>query len=207
MVKINKFVVGYLQTNCYLVESDLDKQAVLIDAGGGYNQISNYLIKNDLKLSAILLTHGHFDHMMAVNKFKENFDCKIYIHKDDEEMLDSDINSSMFSGLEVPKTKADIILKGGETLKFGEMSFEVIHTPGHSKGSVIYILNRQIIFCGDTLFFESYGATQFYGGSKEAIKSSIYKIFDLEGDYPLYCGHQKETTLEHERRYNPICIE
>lgn len=169
MVSIKKIVGGYLRTNSYLIMSDIDKIAVLIDAGGGVDKIDKYLTENGVKLVALLLTHGHFDHMTVTNKLKEKHGLKIYIHKADEVMLKDKSNLNCIPGLNVEKCDADILLNGGETLSFGEMSLKVMHTPGHSKGSVTYILNDKFMFCGDTLFRESYGATHFPGGSMEEI--------------------------------------
>lgn len=204
MIRIIKFVAGYLSTNSYLVTSDLDNTAVLIDAGGGLDKIEKYLVANNLQLVALLLTHGHFDHITIANKLKEKYDLKIYIHNEDESMLKSDNGLAKMVGIEVEKCSADFLLSGGEKLEFGEMVFSVIHTPGHSKGSVTYILNDNCLFCGDTLFRESYGATHFLGGSATEIKKSLDALFLIEGDRQVYCGHGDDTSLDYERKHNPI---
>lgn len=204
MVSIKKFVAGYLRTNSYLVSSDIDRQAVLIDAGGGFDKIEKYITENSLNLTALLLTHGHFDHITIAKKLQDTYKLKIYVHKNDEDMLHTENNLARMVGLTLEQCRADIVLTGMETLNFGEMSFEVIHTPGHSRGSVIYILNKQYVFSGDTLFHESYGATHFLGGNMDDMKKSLTTILSLEGDLPVYCGHQEDTTLNHERQYNPI---
>lgn len=204
MVSVKKLVVGYISTNCYIISSDKDNRAVIIDPGGSAGRIKNYLDENNLTPVAILLTHGHFDHILAVASLKRDYDLKVYIHKNDADMLTSDANLSKIVGLNIEKSEADNLLHGNEKLKFGEMVFDVIHTPGHSKGSVSYIFNEEIIFCGDTLFFESYGATHFAGGNIEELKNSIEKLFALPKDMALYCGHNKESTLDYERENNPI---
>lgn len=205
MVRIVRFVAGYLKTNTYLVWSDADRRAVIVDAGGGFDRIEKFVESNTLNVEALLVTHGHFDHITIAKKLKDKFNLKIYIHKNDEFMLTNEDNLARnITGKFVEKCSFDVVLEGGEILDFGEMKFEVIHTPGHSKGSVVYILNGQYMFSGDTLFHECYGATHFYGGSMEEMAESLNKLFALPGDYIVHCGHEEDTTLEHERRYNPI---
>lgn len=204
MVRVKKFVAGYLMTNSYLVTSDIDNTAILIDAGGGLDKIDKYLSDNGLKLVALLLTHGHFDHITIAKQLKERYNLKIYIHAEDEPMLNSEDNLASMAGIKVEKTTADKLLSGGEILKFGEMCFKVIHTSGHSKGSVTYILNNEYMFTGDTLFFESFGATHFYGGSMEEMRKSLKTLFALDCNYTVFCGHGDDTTLDYEREYNPI---
>lgn len=204
MVNIKKIVAGYLKTNSYLVSSDTTNTAVLIDGGGGLDRIDAYLKENNLKLVALLLTHGHFDHITIANALKQKFNMQIYIHNEDAIMLKSEDNLANMTGIRVEKCDADVLLNGDETLSFGEMSFKVIHTPGHSRGSVVYILNDKYMFSGDTLFRDSFGATHFYGGSMEEMKKSLFTLFSLYGDMPVYCGHEEDTSLEYERENNPI---
>jgi glyoxylase-like metal-dependent hydrolase (beta-lactamase superfamily II) len=204
MVRVKKFVAGYLKTNTYLVFSDLDNTAIIIDAGGGLDAIDKFLIENRLNVVALLITHGHFDHITIAKQLKEKYNLSIYIHKEDEAMLQSEDNLASIAGIKVEKCSADVLLFGEEVLNFGEMSFKVIHTPGHSKGSVTYILNEKYMFAGDTIFFESFGATHFYGGSMTEMRNSLSKLFALDSDYTVFCGHDKDTSLEHERKHNPI---
>ena len=102
--------------------------------------------------------------------------------------------------------EADVLLKGGETLRIAGLSIGVIHTPGHTKGGVSYVLKEERkLFVGDTLFFEGAGRTDFPGGSeKELYHSIVDRLFTLEGDYDVYCGHEEETTLDYERKNNPF---
>jgi glyoxylase-like metal-dependent hydrolase (beta-lactamase superfamily II) len=119
-------------------------------------------------------------------------------------MLESEDNLANIAGINVEKCSADVLLLGGEILEFGEMSFKVIHTPGHSKGSVTYILNEEYMFSGDTMFFESFGATHFQGGSMEEMRKSLHLLFSLDGNYTVFCGHEDDTRLDYERTHNPI---
>lgn len=199
---IKTFSVGYLQTNCYIITEENQSQAVIIDPGGGYDKITKYLNDNNKIASAVLLTHGHFDHCMAAKSLQE-MGAKVYIHEFDEELLQKKHGLGRPFGISLPPIKADYLFKDNDQIKIGELEFKVIHTPGHSKGSSCFVI-QNCIFSGDTLFFESYGRTDFEGGSFLDIKQSIDKLFMIEGDFNVYPGHMEQTTLNHEREYNPI---
>ncbi len=199
---IKVFIVGYIQTNCYVVFSQQQKEAAIIDPGGGYNRISAFLKSVDKIPAAVLLTHGHFDHTLAAAKFQKD-GAKIYIHSADNEMAGAKQGLASKFGLCVPKLVPDILFEDQEIIKVGDIEFKVIHTPGHSKGSSCFVC-QDCIFGGDTLFFESYGRTDFYGGSMTEMAKSLKKLFDLPGDYKVYPGHGESTSLSHERIHNPL---
>lgn len=201
-MKIKKFEVGYLQTNCYVVTADNQKDAVIIDAGGGYEKINEYLAQNNKRAAAVLLTHGHFDHILATKKLQEG-GAEVYIHLLDRGMLTNGESLASEMGIEIESFCANHLFLDGDTIKIGELSFKVIHTPGHTKGSSCFIIEDNI-FSGDTLFLGSYGRTDFAGGSMSSMQKSLKKLFDLTGDYKVFPGHMDNTTLDYERKYNPI---
>lgn len=201
MISIKTFAVGYLQTNCYVVTSDEHKEAAIIDPGGGYAQIKAYLSAQGKTATAVLLTHGHFDHMLDAKKLQQD-GAKVYIHQDDAELLQSGGMAKQM-GIRIMPFSADKFVADGDEIKVCNTVFSVMHTPGHSKGSCCFLLEDNI-FSGDTLFSESYGRTDFAGGSMAQLSASLKRLFDLDGDYKVFPGHMEKTTLSHERQYNPI---
>lgn len=204
MIKIKIIEVGYLQTNCYILTSENYDGAVIIDAGGGYDKICEYLHKVGKKPTAVLLTHGHFDHILAVSNLAKD-GAKVYIHNDDKELLLGKDKFVLDMGLRITPVIPDFLLEDNEILRFGDIILKVIHTPGHTLGGVCFVLENNAIFCGDTIFYLSYGRTDFEGGSIVALKNSIInKIFTLKIDYTLYPGHGEATSLFFEKQNNPI---
>ena len=197
---------GSLGEHIYILGADGTKDVVVIDPGEAQPAL-DALQKDDLRCVAVLLTHGHFDHIGGVRALKETFDAPIYIHEADANMLKSNrMSLAVLTGGLVKPVEPDILLHGGETLTLAGLSLDVIHTPGHTKGGVCYVLaSDRKLFVGDTLFLEGSGRTDFPGGSEKELFHSIYdKLFSLEGEFDVYCGHEEETTLEHERQNNPF---
>ena len=202
MIKTNCFVVGYLQTNCYVVSSDVDNNAVIIDAGGGFKKINEYLIKENKLPVALLCTHGHFDHVLDAKKW-EDAGVKIYLHPADRELFYEEEETFPGTKLNYDKAKEVIFVSDGEKLEFGEISFTVKHTPGHTKGSVCYI-GKNEIFSGDTVFFHSFGRTDLPGGDFGEIADSVNLILNTNEDKIIYPGHGECTTIKVERLFNPL---
>ena len=201
-IEIKAFAVGYLRTNCYVVFDGA--QCVILDPGGGFDRVKKFVDDNGLTVSAVLLTHGHFDHIMALSNWQKE-GAKVYVHDLDEKMLRNEWNLAHEIGLnDLPVVIPDKILHGGETLSFGAMKFDVIHTPGHTQGGVCYDLNKKYLFSGDTFMAGTFGRTDFYGGSLTQLVDSFKKIFALKGDRIVYPGHGESTTLDWERDSNPI---
>ena len=201
-IEIKSFAVGYLRTNCYVVTDG--KACIIVDPGGGFDKVKQYLTDNKLSADAVLLTHGHFDHILALRDWQKA-GAKVYVHELDEKMLHNEWNLAPEIGLgALPDVKPDVILYGDEDLTFGSMNFHVIHTPGHTQGGVCYDLNKEYLFSGDTLLAGSFGRTDFYGGSLTELVASFQKIFALEGDRIVYPGHGESTTLFWEKDANPI---
>ncbi len=201
---------GKLGTNTYIVING--NRGFVVDPGGDEDQILGIFKDAKAYLEAILLTHAHFDHIAGVapllrlvGEGKEEGDLpKVFLHKDELEKIGSYKNMGFSMDVSVEKFVPDILLKGGETLKIAGLDVKVLHTPGHSKGGVCYVLGNKI-FVGDTIFFMSYGRTDFYDGNTKDIKNSIVnKIFTMKGNYTLLPGHGEPTTLDFERNNNPI---
>ncbi len=190
--------------NCYLVTDKKTNESFLVDPGAYGTRQSEYIKSQGIEsLKYILLTHGHYDHIMGVKRFKEDFGAEVVIHENDEDCLRSPIKSlAITHGLKFPKAEADVVVLGGDSLTFGEDKIEVIHTPGHTKGCVCYKLG-DMLFTGDTLFKGTVGRTDFPGSSYVEMLESLTKLKELSGDYKVFPGHEGATTLENERRNNP----
>ena len=195
--------LGELDTSCYLLASD-EGNAAMIDPAGDVDRIIEALSENSLVLKKILLTHGHFDHTGAVAQLKEITGAKVYLHADDECMLSDTIKNAAYlvPGYNYTPFEADVLLSGGDMIFLDELEISVMHTPGHTKGSVMYFVNNSI-FTGDTLFEGSVGRTDFYSGDIKAQRESLKRISALKENYTLYPGHGGATTLEDEKKYNP----
>ena len=197
---------GSLGEHIYILGADGAKDVVVIDPGEAKPAL-DALQKDGLDCVAVLLTHGHFDHIGGVRALKEAYNAPIYIHEADANMLKSNrMSLAVLTGSLVKPVEPDVLLHGGETLALAGLALDVIHTPGHTKGGVCYVLKSdRKLFVGDTLFLEGSGRTDFPGGSEKELYHSIAdKLFPLEGDFDVYCGHEEETTLEHERNNNPF---
>ncbi len=199
-MEVTKVIVGDMQVNSYIVSNRID--AVVIDPGDEYEKIIKAAQGKNIK--AVLLTHGHFDHTGAVNELQKN-GAKVYISENDENML-----SDSFACLAAPfgfpfnKIKADYTLNDNDILELCDIKFRVILTPGHTTGSVCFLVN-DILFSGDTLFQQSIGRTDFPDGDFETISKSIKeKIYTLSENTKVYPGHGGETTVEKEKQSNPF---
>ena len=195
--------VGPIGTNCYIVEEE--GSCAVIDPGAQSARLGAFLEANGLSPSHILLTHGHYDHIGAVKALREKFGCKLVIGRGDAELL-SDLEKSLgCMGMEPPETylmTPDLLVGEGDTVKAGELAFEVFETPGHTKGGVSYRCG-DALFTGDTMFAGNIGRTDFYGGSYREIIASLKKLAALPGDYRVLPGHGPESTLSWERELNP----
>ncbi len=193
---------GLITVNTYIVTNDR-KEGFIVDPGGNYKRIRMELDSRGIQLKAQLLTHGHFDHFGASAALQRD-GIPVYIHRSDAEKLHSSGNLASYMNAEVEELTADVLVEDGQTLEIAGFEIRILHTPGHSSGSVCYLVG-DVIFSGDTLFCLSVGRTDFPGGSPAALMNSIrYKLFTLEGDYRVLPGHEEETTLEYERRHNPL---
>jgi glyoxylase-like metal-dependent hydrolase (beta-lactamase superfamily II) len=201
-MRIETLVVGQLQTNCYLVWDEKTEEGIIIDPGDDAEYIINKLRDFNIKPVAILATHGHFDHLLAVNELKMAYKIPFMLHKKDLSLLGRTRESARyFTGLDVgPAPKVDIFLKNKDQIKFGQEKLQVLETPGHSPGGVgFYSKDRGVLFSGDTIFQGSVGRTDFSYSSETDLLKSIKKIFKLPLDTRILPGHGPETTIEEEK--------
>lgn len=187
--------VGPIGTNCYVLADESQKLCAVVDPGGDAGAILEMLKEDGLALSAILLTHAHYDHTGGVAGLEAVFpNTPVYVHKGDVE----GVNPAMFPPL--PKDQVRYYDEGDQVM-VGSISVDVLHTPGHSKGSVV-LKAGDVLFTGDTLFRGSCGRTDLPGGSYEQIMASLARLAALPGDYRVCPGHEGLSTLENERRQN-----
>ncbi|WP_294579219.1 MBL fold metallo-hydrolase [uncultured Thomasclavelia sp.] len=199
-MEVKHFVLGNMQTNCYLIINDTD--CIIVDPGAQGKKLHRFLTEHELSLQAILLTHGHFDHVGAVDYLYEKYHCPIYINQEDIAMLKNPrLNLSTF---EEPFIVNAPVLAAEETMKIAGIQMQWLHLPGHCPGaSMIYLVNDGIIFSGDVLFKGSIGRFDFPNSSKYDTLKSIEKIKALDFDAIVYPGHGPSTTLKEERVLNP----
>lgn len=194
--------VGFLNTNCYILKSKTSENAIVIDPGEDAIKIKSVLRDMDAKCILILLTHGHFDHILGVENMRTTR-AKVAIHElDAHSLTEKDVFSSIIPKDDRPFEPADILFTEEGDYKAEEFTFSVIHTPGHTEGSVCYVFD-DIIFTGDTLFKNAIGRTDFIGSDPEKMIRSLKRLYDLPGDYGIYPGHEDKTVLSDERKYNP----
>jgi hydroxyacylglutathione hydrolase len=199
--------VGLLEVNCYILGDEETKEAVVIDPGGDEDEILEALKYHKLNLKMIIDTHGHFDHVDANQPLKDATGAPIAIHELDAGMLAKPSQEALFfTGNRVRLSKADILLKEGDILSFGSYRLKVLHTPGHTPGSISLVMEgHPWVYVGDLLFAGSIGRTDFPGGSFEALTNAvIIKIFPLGDHYTVFPGHGPVTTVGQERKYNPF---
>ncbi|MDR2025348.1 MAG: MBL fold metallo-hydrolase [Hungatella sp.] len=205
--RIKTFPVGQIGTNCYVIYRESLKKAVIVDPGADGAHILEVCRELSLVPEAILLTHGHFDHILAVKDLKEAFpEIKIYAGEREKEMLaDPSVNLSSSFG-KAYTVHADRYEEDGAILSLAGMTFQVLFTPGHTSGSVCYLIESEnILISGDTLFLESLGRTDFPTGNQSMILNSIKeRLFVLPDHTLVYPGHGEATTIGHEKVYNPV---
>ena len=210
-MKINHYVVGMVQTNCYIVINDETKECFIIDPGASGKQLAEKIRQDNLTPVAVLLTHGHFDHAGGAKTLAEEFGIKIYAHEAEADTLhDPQKNVSWMVGAK-ETYDADVFLQDEEVITLAGFEVKVLHTPGHTEGGCCYyIADERVLFSGDTLFAQSVGRTDFPGGSMSQIVRSIQEKLmtlnepgNLETDIMVYPGHNDPTTIETERMENP----
>jgi len=204
-MKYESVIVGALETNCYIVYCEETLECAVIDPGAEPEKIFRLIGHKGLKPTILINTHGHVDHIGANRDIKDKFDIPLYLHAADKPMLESVLQSelSFFLGAK-ESPPPDKYLEEGDEIKIGYVSLSVIHTPGHSPGSVC-LMGDGILFSGDTLFFGGVGRTDLPGGSWSEMESSIReKIFTLPADTVVLPGHGPTTTVDQETKFNPF---
>jgi hydroxyacylglutathione hydrolase len=198
-------IVGPLETNCYLVYCPETLECAVVDPGAEAGNITRQIAEKELKPRLILNTHGHVDHIGANKDIKDKYDIPLFIHSADSPMLESVLQTEMglFLGAK-DSPPADHFLDDEEEIKIGKSHLKVIHTPGHSPGSVSF-LGDGFLLSGDTLFFGGVGRTDLPGGSWQELVSSIKnKILTMPEDMIVLPGHGPHTTVGEEKRSNPF---
>ena len=200
-MKVSVMQVGPIGTNCYFLQDEESGLMAIIDPGDDWERILYQVKKAEGEVKYILLTHGHYDHTTAVpDLVKALPGVQVYIHQADA----NGAGSQLFPLAAQVKDLNNY--DEGDNLSLGSLTIEVLHTPGHSKGSVTLKVG-DVLFTGDTLFCGSCGRTDLRGGSYEEIMASLKRLGELEGDFHVCPGHDRTSTLERERKYNPFLLE
>ena len=206
MLAVECVPVGRLSSNSYIVFDSESLDGIIIDAGGEAEKILKIVKSNEVKIRGIYLTHGHFDHVLAVRDLREGLGCGFYMHKADQRVLARvPRDAKYFLGIDIdPPPKPDGWVRDGEAFRIGKYLVRVIHAPGHTPGSVCYVI-RENVFVGDTLFAGSIGRTDLPGGNLDELASSLKdKILKLPDHYVIYPGHGPSSMIGVERRLNPF---
>lgn len=205
-IKIERYCVGQVQTNCYFVVNETTKEVLVVDPGDSAEMLEEQIQEKGLKPVAVLLTHGHFDHAMAAEPLAEKLGVKIYAHKDDRDTLDRpEYNLSGMIG-KAESYRADVYVKDQDTLKLAGFEIKVLYTPGHTPGGCCYYIPAEaVLLSGDTLFCQSVGRTDFPRSSMGQIVRSIReKLLVLPDHTKVYPGHMGTTTIGQEKEWNPF---
>jgi glyoxylase-like metal-dependent hydrolase (beta-lactamase superfamily II) len=196
---IKTLELGHFGTNCYVVTDENTLNCAVIDPGEEVNTIMDYLESNHLTCKLIMLTHGHYDHVGAVNGVAEETGATVYMNKKDDQR---NANGNFMLPYSLPDN--GVYYDEGDVIVLDSLKFEVFATPGHTPGGVT-LRCEDALFTGDTLFQGSCGRTDLPGGDMNEELRSLKKICQLEGDYEVYPGHMDSSTLERERQFNYYC--
>ena len=206
-MKISTLQLGVVITNCYILADEESGLCAVIDPADKAERIIEEMEKMNVTPAMILLTHGHYDHVMAVPQIVKATGAKVYIHKKDQWLLECDEvlrYGTRAEGYTVPHV--DGFLEDGQTIPLGSLNFKVLHTPGHTAGCCVFLC-EEAMFSGDTLFQECCGRTDLETGSLEDILRSLKRLAQLEGNFRVFPGHEGFSSLEYERQYNPYIRE
>ena len=210
MLEISRVVTGSMRENCYILKDTATGLGAIVDPGGetpenGSDLILGECLKRGISVSVILLTHAHFDHILSLERVRKATGAPLAVHRYDAPALaDPSISyMSQYAGKNDPEAPPERLLEDGDTVKIGESELRVMHTPGHTPGSVIYISEEpRSILSGDTLFAGSVGRCDLFGGDEEALHESLERIKSLTGNYTVLPGHGGSTDLQRERADN-----
>ena len=201
MRKIDKVIVGTYENNCYIIRDEASPTCVLVDPGWDAQRLLDKIRELGLTVEAILLTHGHFDHVLAVKEISEATSCPVWMHKGDHHPASGAMIDFFY-----PLSKEDLpnvqYCDDGDTLFLAGLSIQVLATPGHTQGSVCYQF-EDILITGDTLFAGSIGRTDLPGGSYQTILTTLKRLTALQENYHILPGHGEESDLNTEKHCNP----
>ena len=199
--------VGMLGCNCSVFGDESTREAIVIDPGDDIDDVETILDRHGLTLKAIVITHAHIDHIGGAAKLKQRRGAPVYMNSNDQPLYDHLDMQAAWLGMETPeKTEIDTLAREGDTIRVGTTDFQVLHTPGHTQGSLcLWIPSENKLVAGDTLFRESVGRTDLPGGDGRAIIRSIHeKLLTLPDAAVVIPGHGPVTTIGHEREFNPF---
>ncbi len=199
-MKLYHLSTGLLHVNTYFLVNENTRETVVIDGGENYKRIKQTEEEHGFIIKAVLLTHAHFDHAGNAKKLQDD-GAKVYVSRLDAPKLLNDDNLGRDFGRKFDYLTADFTFDDGDELDICGIKFKVLLTPGHTDGSACFMVDN-MLFTGDTLFLESVGRTDFRTGNREELVKSVKRLFNLDGDYAVYPGHQEFTTLSHERKHN-----
>lgn len=204
-MKLYRMPLGAFATNCYIVVDESNQHCLVVDPGSEGNRLVEFLKEKGLQPEAVILTHGHGDHIGGVQAVVDEFKVPIYINKGDEEYLtNGELNLSSTYGQPVKVTGDVRLIKEADVIRLGDHTFTVIETSGHTPGGVCFY-GEGLVLAGDTLFQESIGRTDFPRSSYEDLIDAVRtKLFALPDETVVYPGHGPETTIGHEKIYNPF---
>ncbi|MDO5336510.1 MAG: MBL fold metallo-hydrolase [Eubacteriales bacterium] len=205
-LEVHTCVLGMVQTNCYFLVNRQTRELLIVDPADCPERIFRKVEELHGKPVGILLTHGHYDHILAAEAVKEKYGIAVYACAQEQQMLgDSRLNLTAYQGQPV-SLKADHSLSDMEVFEAAGFSVQMLHTPGHTKGSCCYYIKDEgVLMSGDTLFYGSVGRTDLPTGSTAQIVGSLHRLLELlPEDTEVYPGHDCPTTIEHEKRYNPF---
>lgn len=208
MTEIKVCAVTMIMTNCYLITDKDTGDMAVVDPGGKSDVLIDDIDNSDGVLKYVILTHGHYDHIGYAKQLADKYNAKIICGELTNEFLnDNVLNHSAFHPdfEDIKPFSGDILLKDGDKFKLGNTEFEYIYTPGHTKDSGCYIFDDNII-SGDTLFCESYGRTDLPTGNDAQMINSIRRLKNIDGNYNILPGHGMLTSLEYERKNNPLMV-
>ncbi|MFZ3138667.1 MAG: MBL fold metallo-hydrolase [Thermodesulfovibrionales bacterium] len=196
---IKKLVVGSLENNCYIIADENTNECFITDPGDEPDRILDLIHKNNLIMKYIICTHAHFDHVAAIPEIKEETKARIILHSDDLNMYRSTKDQAAVWGYEIdPLPEPDIFVSEGDILEVGGLKFEVLHTPGHTQGSIC-LYGEGIVITGDTLFAGSVGRTDLQGGDISKLRKSFKRLMSLPDEVKVLTGHGPESTIKKEK--------
>ncbi len=205
---IKRFVVNEFGTNCYIYKDSDTNESIVIDPGGKEKQIIDFIKTNNLTLKYIILTHCHYDHILALDKIIEDFNVPVIIHMDEyQSIMDDAINLSLYFGSPISNKLTNINwlkVKDMDIVKLGNQNIYILHTPGHTKGSICLYIKDKFLFTGDTLFCGSVGRTDFPTGDIEQIDESLKRIIFLPANIIFFPGHGEPCIVGEEKSHNPF---